>query len=452
MHIVIVGGGRVGKELAANLHQKQHSVVVVEKDPERAKDLEKNLDILIINEDGANMATLEKARIRSADIFIAVTQIDELNLMACMMADRAKVPTTIARVRNPESHSNIADTGFSKEEVGVDYIINPERAVALEISKMIHYPDALEIEYFAKGKVMMVSTTVSEKAEITAYNLQEMPLPKGCIIVGIKRVDGRFIVPSGKDTVKAGDTVYLIGNVKVMRKASWLLHHEETKVRKVVILGGGTIGYTLASILENNSGQNFQIKLIEKDEKRCGELKRSLAKTAVLQGDSSELSYFNREEIAEADVLVTATEDDRTNIIAAVMGKNLGTRIIISEVANNAYSYVYETAGIEKHVNPYLITAYQILRFTRKGDVISLSHLKEEFAEVMELVIPESCRVAGKNVAEARFPKGMLIGTIVRDDDVIVPHGDTILKPGDDLIIFTLTNISHKLDAFFCKA
>lgn len=451
MHIVIVGGGRVGKELAANLHQKQHSVVVVEKDPERAKELEKALDILIINEDGANMATLEKAKIRSADIFIAVTQIDELNLMACMMADRAKVPTTIARVRNPESHSNIADTGFSKEEVGVDYIINPERAVAMEISKMIHFPDASEIEYFAKGKVMLVSTTVSEKAEITTYNLKNMPLPKGCIIVGIKRAGGKFVVPSGKDSVKPGDTVYLIGNAKVMRKASWILHHEETKVRKVLILGGGTIGYTLASILEDNSGQKFRIKLIEKDEKRCSELNRVLNRTAVLQGDSSEMSFFNKEEIADADVLVAATEDDRTNIIAAVMGKSLGTRIIISQVTNNAYTYVYDTAGIDKYVNPYLITAYQILRFTRKGDVLSLSHLKEEYAEVIELVVPESCRIAGKTVADARFPKGMLIGTIVRDDQVIVPYGDTVIEPGDDLIIFTLTNISQKVDTYFCE-
>ncbi len=451
MHIVIVGGGRVGKELAANLHQKQHSVVVVEKDPERAKELEKVLDILIVNEDGANMATLEKARIRSADIFIAVTQIDELNLMACMMADRAKVPTTIARVRNPEGHSNIADTGFSKEEIGVDYIINPERAVAMEISKMIHFPDASEIEYFAQGKVMLVSTTVSEEAEITSYNLKNMPLPKGCIIVGIKQSGGKFIVPSGKDSVKPGDTVYLIGNAKVMRKASWILHHEETKVRKVLILGGGTIGYTLASSLEGNSGQNFQIKLIEKDEKRCSELKRILNRTAVLQGDSSEMSFFNKEEIAEADVLVAATEDDRTNIIAAVMGKSLGTRIIISQITNNAYTYVYDTTGIEKYVNPYLITAYQILRFTRKGDVLSLSHLKEEYAEVIELVVPKSCRVAGKKVLDASFPKGMLIGTIVRDGLVIVPDGDTVIEPGDDLIIFTLTNISQKVESFFCE-
>ncbi len=372
--------------------------------------------------------------------------------MACMMADRAKVPTTIARVRNPESHRNIADTGFSKEEIGVDYVINPERAVALEISRMIHYPEAADIEYFSKDKVMMLSITVSEKAEMTGQNLQEMPLPKGCIVVGIKRPDGSFIVPSGKDIVKPDDKVYLIGNVKVMRKASWLFHHEDKRIRKVVILGGGTVGYTLAQMLENNSGPKFQVKLVEKDLKRCEELKRNLHKTVILQGDSSELTYYNEEEISEADVLVTVTEDDRTNIIAAIMGEKLGCNKIISGISNNEYTYVYAAAGIDNYVNPYLMTAYKILRFTRKGDLRNLSHLKGEDAEVLELVVPGSCKVAGKKIVDANFPKGMLIGTIVRGEEIIIPHGDTVLEPDDDLVIFALTKISNKLDAYFCRA
>ena len=450
MHVVIVGGGRVGRELAANLSDKQHTVVIVEKSPEIAERLKKKLDVMVINEDGANMATLEKASIRNAGICIAVTQIDELNLMVCMMADRAGVPTTIARVRNPESHTNIADTGFSKDEIGVDYVINPERELALEISKRIHYPDASEIEYFAGGKVMMLATTVAEDAEMIGYTLKEMPLPQGCIIVGIKRADGSFVVPFGDDLVKAGDKVYLVGNAKVMRKASWLLHHQETIIKKVLILGGNAVGYTLASILENNPERKFKIKIIEKDEQRCEELNRRLKKTMVLQGNYNDLAYFNQEEIAEAEALVTITGDDRTNIVAAVMAGKLGVEKIIAEISDNEYAYIYNTAGIENYVNSQLITAYKILRFTRKGDVLALSHLKEEDAELMELVMPKHCRAAGIKVKDARFPKGMLIGTIVRNGEVIVPHGDTVLKPGDNLIIFTLTSVSRKLESYFC--
>ncbi len=450
MNVVIVGGGRVGRELAANLSEKQQTVVIVEKDPEVAKMLKKKLDVLVVNDDGANMATLVKAGIRNAGICIAVTQIDELNLMVCMMADRAGVPTTIARVRNPEGQSNIADTGFSKDEIGVDHVINPERELALEISKMLHYPEAAEIEYFAGGRVMMVATTVTEDTEITGYSLKDVPLPQGCIIVGIKRKDGSFIVPSGEDTVMVGDKVYLIGNVKVMRKASWILHHRETIVKNVVILGGDTVGFTLASILENNPDRKFKIKLIEKDENICKELNRKLTKTMVLHGNYSELSYLNAEEISEADALVTVSGDDRTNIVAAIMGEKLGVKKIVAELTNNEYTYVYDTVGIDNYVNTHLITAYKILRFTRKGDVLALSHLKEQNAEVMELIVPESCKAAGAKVKDANFPKGMLIGTIVRGEEIIVPYGDTVLQPGDNLIIFTLTSISRKLDTYFC--
>ncbi len=450
MNVVIVGGGRVGRELAANLSDKRHVVVIVEKDPAVAEKLKSKLDVMIINEDGANMATLEKAGIRNAGICIAVTQIDELNLMVCMMADRAGVPTTIARVRNPESQSNIADTGFSKDEIGVDYVINPERELALEISKRIYYPDASEIEYFAGGKVLMVATTVTEDTEMTGYNLKEMPLPKGCIIVGIKRADGTFIVPSGNDTVLVGDKVYLIGNAKVMRKASWLLHHQETIVKKVLILGGGIVGKTLASVLEDNPERRFKIKLIEKDAKRCEDLNRILTKTMVLQGDYSELSYFNTEELAETDALVTLTEDDRSNLVASMMAEKLGVNRIIAEINNNEYAHVYKTLGIDNYVNSHLITAYKILRFTRKGDVLALSHLKEENAELVELVIPEKCRAAGVKVKDARFPRGILIGTIVRNGEIIIPYGDTVLHPGDNLIIFTLTSLNRKLESYFC--
>ncbi len=450
MRIVIVGGGRVGRELASRLSEKQQEVVIVEKDPEVAKELTRKLDILVIDEDGANMAALEKAGIRGTEIFIAVTSIDELNLMACMMADRAGVPITIARVRNPEGFSNIADTGFSKDEIGVDYVINPERELALEISKMIHFPDAEEIEYFAGERIMLVSVTVGEDAEITGQTLNDMPLPPECIIAGIKKRDDRFIFPSGKDTVETGDRVYLIGNAKNMRKASWLIHHEETMIKTVVILGGENTGAYLASILENDPERKFTVKLIDKNENRSEELIRKLGKTIIIHGNHSELAYFNKEEIAEADALIAVTGDDRTNIVASLMGHKLGAKKVISEISNNEYAETYNISGIKNYINSHLITASRILRLTRKGDILSLSHLKEENVEAIELVVNPSCRAAGKKVREAKLPAGVLIGTIFRNGEIIVPGGDTVLEPGDDLVIITRTSIRHKVESYFC--
>lgn len=451
MHIVIIGGGKVGKELASALPAKGHSVVVVEKDPARAEELIKILDVVVINEDGANMATLHKAKIKQADIVIAVTQIDELNLMACMMAKKVNVPVTIARVRNPEGSDNIADTGFTQAEVGVDHVINPERTTALELAKLIHFPDAAEIEYFAKGSVIMLAVTVGQEFEITDHLLEQVPLPPGCIVVGIKRNDGTTIIPSGKDKIRAGNKVYLVGSGAVMRQASWLLHCEETIIRNVLILGGDTVGFNLASILEQSVEQGFKIKLIEKDSLRCEELNRKLNKTVVLKGDSKDVSFFNNEEFAEADVIVAVTGDDRTNLVAAVLGQRLGAKKIICEISDIAYSKAYDAIGIENYVNPHLLTASKILRFTRTQNVQAFSLLREESVEAFEVVVPESCRVSGKKIAEARFPRGMLIGAVVRNGKVSIPNGQTVLHPGDDLIVFTLTAISNKLERYFCS-
>ncbi|RQD76172.1 Trk system potassium transporter TrkA [Desulfonatronospira sp. MSAO_Bac3] len=449
MHIVIIGGGDVGRELAQNLAHKQQKIAVVEKDREIAEQLGEELDVAVIIGNGANLDILNKAKIKNAEMLIAVTGSDEVNIIACMIAKKLEVSFTVARVRDPESAGSIdVDTrGLIHKQVGIDMIISPEKAVAQEIAKTINFPEAVEVEYFARGKAMMVATTVTSEARLVDQTLQELPLPKGCIVVGIKRPDGGFALPGGRDKIQVGDKVYLIGKTDVMRKASQLLHHESRRIKRVIILGGGVIGYSLASILESDKQNSFLVKIIEKDAERVQELNRKLSRTTVLQGDGTEVSYFNEEEIAEADILVAATEDDRTNIVASIMGQKLGVHKIISELTRISYASTYETVGVEETINPHLITAAQILRFTRREDVVSLSLLKEEAAEVMEVILPESACVVGQRIAEADFPRGLLIGTIVRGDEVIVPDGDTVLKAGDHLIIFAIA--CFRLDRFF---
>ena len=449
MHIVIIGGGDVGRELAHNLALKYQSIAVVEKDRQRSEQLGEDLDVAIINGNGANLDILNKAKIKNAEMLIAVTGSDEVNIIACMIAKKIGVNFTVARVRNPESAGSIdVDTrGLIHKQVGIDMIISPEKAVAQEIAKTIHFPEAVEVEHFAKGRAMMVATTVTGEAEIIDQRLKDLPLPKGCIVVGIKRPDGDFILPGGKDKIQMGDKVYLIGKADVMREASQLLHHEAARLNRVIILGGGIIGSSLASILESEKQHSLLVKIIEKDAERAEELNRKLNKTIVLQGNGTELSYFNEEEIAEADILVAATEDDRTNLVASVMGQKLGVHKIISELTRIGYASVYEAIGVEETINPHLITAAQILRFTRREQVVSLSLIKEEAAEVMEVALPESACVVGQRIAEAGFPKGLLIGTIVRGEEVIVPDGDTVLKADDHLIIFAIA--CFRLDRFF---
>ena len=448
MNIVIIGGGGVGYELARNLSGKEQDVVIIERDPERAKMLNERLDVMVVEGNGANVSILQKAGINKAAMLIAVTHIDEVNIIACMVAKRLGVKFTVARVRDAEyfekSHTLI------QEQMGIDYVINPEKAAAMEISKIIHFPDATDIEYFAQGKVMMVGMIADEKAGITNQSLTELPLPTGCIIVGISRPGGKFLVPDGSDMIKPGDKIYLQGKANVLRDVSGMLHHEHLKVQRVTILGGGMTGFRLASILESDKrGRSFSVKLVEKDTERCDELSRSLSRTLILQGDATDLSFFKEEEIEDADVLVAGSRDDRTNLLAGVLGKQMGVKKVVSVVTNLEYMPIFSKLGIDSVVNPHLITAAQILRFTHTENVVGLSVLQDENAEVVELILPGNSPMVGKKMKKAPFPRGMIIGTIVRGDEVIVPHGETVLKSQDRLIIFALPRISQQLDNLF---
>ncbi len=454
MHIIIIGGGDVGQELAKNLFKEGHDAVVVDKNPERVKALNEELDFLIINGNGANLDVLEKAKIKSARMLIAVTESDEVNIIACMIAKTMGVPFVVARVRDPESAGSIdVDTrGLTQKQASLDLIISPEKAVAEEIAKMVHFPGAVEIEYFANGRVMVVAINISDKGESTNRPLEDLPLPIGCIILGIRRSEGEFILPGGEDTIRPGDKVYAAGSSDAMAEATLLLHGEKTRVKRVIILGGGMIGYELASILESSRRSSLITKIIEKSEERCDLLNRKLSKTIVLQGNETELSFFNDEEFAEADLVVAVTGEDRTNIVASVMCQRAGVKKIISEVTRIDYKRIYSALDITQIINPHLITASKILQHTHKENVVSLSLLKDEVAEVMEVVLPESAQVVGKKIADAGFPRGMLVGAIVRDKEVIIPHGGTVFEANDRLIIFALPNVCSRREDFFCRS
>ncbi|MBM9538825.1 Trk system potassium transporter TrkA [Desulfobulbus alkaliphilus] len=454
MHIVIIGGGDVGYELARSLNHKNQSIVVVDRNPATVKTLGETLDLPVINGNGANLDVLQKARIKSAQMLIAVTESDEVNIIACMIAKTFGVKYTVARVRKPESAGSIdVDTrGLTQTQLGIDLIISPEKTVAREIAKRIHFPDAMEVEYYADGKAMHMAVHLAENAEIANKPLHELSLPQGCIVVGIKRTGGDFLLPGGKDTFSPGDKIYLIGKTEAMGEASWYLHRTKTRVNRVVILGGGEIGYSLATLLESDTKHSLLVKLIEKDEERVDRLNRELSRTIVLQGDGTDLSYFNEEEISEADVLVAATGDDRTNMVASMMGQKLGVKKVITEVTRIGYAPIYGALEIFETINPHLITASKILKYTRWDDVLALSLLQDEVAETMELVLPVSAEVVGKKISEAGFPQGLLVGTIVRNQNVIIPDGDTQLMADDHLIVFSMPKVCTKLDRYFaCK-
>ncbi len=451
MHIVIIGGGDIGYQLARDLKDKHQKIVVVDKNPATARMMGEKLDLAFVTGNGANLEVLEKADIRSAQILIAVTESDEVNIIACMIAKTFGVPHTVARVRNPESAGSIdVDTrGLTQTQLQIDLIISPKRTTAQEIAKRVLFPDATEVEEYAGGRAMHMAVKVAANAELVNRPLRDLELPKGCLIAGIRREDGVFVLPGGGDRLEEGDKVYLVGKSEIMNEAGRFFHRSDTRIERVVILGGGEIGFSLANLLEADKQKSFFIKLIEKDEERVEMLNRSLGRTLVVQGDGTDLCYFNEEEIAEADVLVAATGDDRINLVASLLGRRLGVKKVITEITRIRYASLYRTLEVGDTVNPHLITAAKILRYTRRGDVLSLSLLQDEVAETMERILPATSPVVGKKISAAGFPQGLLVGTIVRGREVIIPDGDTRLRPDDHLILFSTPEVSRRTDRYF---
>ena len=449
MHIIIVGGGGVGYELARNLSDKNQDVIVIEKNELKARRFKESLDVMVIEDNGANAAVLEQANIKTADMLIAVTQIDEVNIIACMLAKQYDVPITVCRIRNSgyAGESSV----LTPHQLGIDIVINPERVAAMEISKMLHFPDASEVEYFNQGKVMMLGVVVGAEAEITDVPLHKLSLSPDAIIVGISDPAGKFIIPGGNDIIRPGNKIYMLGKTRTLKDISSLLHHEKTRINQVTILGGGMIGYQLALLLDE-SRQPFKVKIIEKNEERCEHLSRQLNRTLVLQGDATEIAMLREEDTDRADAVIAATGDDRSNIVSALLARQFGVKKIICEVMKPQYVPVYSALGISSIINPRLLAAAQILRLTRREDVVALSILQDEKAEVVEIILPESAKVVHKKIAESSFPRGMLIGSIVRDGEVIIPNGNTELLPHDHLVIFAIPKVSGQLDRYFATA
>jgi trk system potassium uptake protein len=449
MHIIIVGGGGVGYQLAYHLAEHHQDVVVIEKSEEKANRFKESLDVMVLVTNGASAAALELAGVKSASMLIAVTDSDEVNIIACILANQYGVSQIVCRIRNPEHIDE--NFGLNPRKLGISCVINPEQVAAMEISKMLHFPDASEIEYFAQGKVLMLGLTVDEKTEITGVPLHKLPLDPGSIIVGISKPNGKFIIPDGNDVIDPGSKIYLLGKSTALKDSSMLLHHKETLIKQVTIFGGGMVGRQLALLLEA-SRQPFTVKLIEKDQKRCEELSKELRNTLILQGDVTEYAMLKEEDLNTTDAVIATAGDDRNNIVSALLAQRFGVKKIICEVKRPQYVSVYNTLGIHTLISPRMLAVAHILRLTRQEEVVALSIVQGEKAEVFELVLPDNSRAINKQIKELHFPRGLIIGSIVRYDEVLIPGGETVLLPEDHLIIFSLPKVAHQLGRYFAQA
>jgi len=445
MKIIIIGAGKVGFSMAQLLSTENHDVVVIEQDPDRQRILEEELDVQVIDGSGSSTSVLEAAGVKNADMLMAVTEIDELNMVACILAKKYGTKTTVARVRNPE-YLEVKEFSLNRL-MGIDLFINPERITALEIAELIDSPEALSVDYYANGKVKLLELEIKADSPLLDKKLNTLDGTIPFNIVAIAR-QHTMLVPGGSDILKLGDHIHLMARTADMKAVEEVLGIKTRKVENVTILGGGRTGFYLAHILEmKHAGIN--IKIIERDRARAAKISQRLNHTLVINGDGSDYQLLEDENIAASDMFVAVTDDDKINLLCSLIASNLGVKKTVCQMKRTETVPLAEQIGIDTLLNPRQLAAGAILKYMRVGDIISVTLFGEERAEMLELVANSACSVVDKELRQIDFPRGSAVGAVLRDDEAIIPDGSFKIKAGDRLIIFSVLKSIHKIERLF---
>lgn len=438
MKIIILGAGQVGTSVAENLVTENNDVTVIDVDAVRLQELQDRLDIRTVVGSGSFPDTLRNAGGEDADMILAVTNSDEANMTACQVAYTLfHTPTKIARIRSAEylSHPEI----FAQDAIPVDVIISPEEIVANYIERLIEYPSALQVLEFAGGLVELVAIKAYYGGPMVGHELRELENHLGGIearIAAIYRAD-RAIIPQGDTVVQADDEVFFIAAKQHIGKVMRELRRLDRPVKRVMLAGGGNIGRRLALVLEQ---RNFLTKLIEANPARARRVASELNKTIVLLGDAADEELLLKEGVEDTDTFCAVTNDDEANILSAMLAKRLGARKVMSLIKSPAYvDLVQSGANIDIAISPQQATIGSLLAHVRRGDVVAVHSLRRGAAEAIEAVAhgdPSSSRVVGRSIQDIKLPPGTTIAALVRQNEVVICHHDTVIQPSDHVILF----------------
>ena len=441
MKIIVVGAGKVGYSLCERLVQDNHDVYLIDRSQERIHNLENMLDVSLVCGNGSDIQLLNEIGMSDVGIFIAVTDSDEVNMLSCAVAKIAGVPSTVARVRDTNIAENMDDT--MKARLGVDLFINPEMVTAQELLHIIETPSALDVEEFGQGSVRLIEFKINSTFPLINKPLKELTFPEGVLLVGILRL-GEMIIPHGESILLPNDSVFFLGlkdGVDAVEQ-QWFSNHAAFH-KRAIIIGAGLLGRNLAVLLEKSG---FTVKVIQKDIERCEALAAQVDKAIIINGDGTDFDLLEAEEVADNDVIIALTDDDKLNLLVALVGKHMGIPKTVVRVGRPEYIMLMEQVGIDIVFSPRLMTAGQILRIVRSGEgVVSISTFEGGKAESIEILITDQSPVAGKQLKDIRLPGKALVGVILRGDEAIVPRGNTEILVGDHIVLFTLPESVTKL-------
>ncbi|QXD15038.1 Trk system potassium transporter TrkA [Rhodocaloribacter litoris] len=449
MKVVVVGAGEVGFDVARLLAMEQHDVVVIDVDPDVLENVRDKLDVMTIQGSGTSARVLTEAGVRGADMLIAVTTSDEVNVIACMMADRLGVRTTMARIRSDELTGT--ETVLSASDLGIDIAIHPEESAAAEVVRLIRRASATDVLTFAGGRLHLVGIRLDADAPVIGKSLRELAasLP-GITFRVMAIVRGiRTLLPGGDEVLRKNDQVFVLAPPKYMPPLIRAMGKSEHRLEHVMILGGTKVGAKVASMLQDVKG--MRLKLIEPDRERAEQLAEALSGCLVLHGQSTDIDLLVAEGLGEMDAFVAVTGDEESNLVTCLLAKHLGVRKTVALLSKGAYIPISQSIGLDAAVSTKLAVSREIMRFLRGKHVLSVATVHGMDAEVLELKAAPRAPITRAPLREMKLPRGVLLGAVDHGDRVEIATGHTQLQPGDRAYVFVLPERVRDVERLFAR-
>jgi trk system potassium uptake protein len=451
MKVIVCGAGQVGFNIARQLSNEHNDVTVIDRSEELINKVKNSLDVHALVGYASYPDLLEKAGAEDADMIIAVTLFDEVNMVACQVAHSLfNVPTKIARIRAQNYLNPQWRELFSRDHMPIDVIISPEIEVAKAAINRLEVPGATDMIPFANDTVRVIGVKLDENCPVVDTPLRQLTelFPDLNIVVcGILR-NGKLIVPTGSDHLLTGDNIYFTAEKSHVTRALTVFGHEEEKARKIVIVGGGNVGLFIAQQLVETNGK-FQVKIIEKDKKQAINVAELVSKAVVLNGDALDIEILREANIQGTHTVISVTNDDKVNILSALLAKQLGCKSAITLINDHSFGALTSSVGIDAFVDPRQTTVSSILQHMRRGRISSLQSIAGGEAEVIEAVAVDTSPLVGKPLRDVNLPPGIIIGSVIHEGKVIVPRGGTIIKSGDTVVVFTCADMVRKVEELF---
>ena len=449
MRVLILGGGEVGTLVARRLIREKSEVVIVESGEERCHWLEESLDAKVVQGQASSVKTLERAGIQDAEMLIAVTSSDEANLLGCLIARaRSNVKIKVARLRTHEVDLWRAMTG--KDLLDIDLVIHPDRETAEGVMRVVGLPGVSDILEFAQGRIKIFGMTIPADSWVVGKTMSELdqagPPPNSLIAILFR--GRKAIIPRGSDVLRPGDHVYIVVPTEELQQCfDFMGVRKPKKVERVFIVGGKQLGIEIAIQLE---GQGVQVKLFERDLKRCQKIATLVERTVVVHDDGTAQATLLSEHIEGIDAFLALTGHDEDNIIASLLAKRLGARKAIALINRLDFLPIGQLLGINSAFSTRLAVVDRILQFVRKGKVFSVKTFREEEAEAIELMATQGSKYVGRKLRDVHFPHGAIVGAIARPSgQVVVPRGDVTIEPGDRVLFFCLEYLVPQLESAY---